>query len=110
MKQGEIWYADLNPSKGREQSGLRPVLVVSGNLLNEHLSVVIVMPLTTKIKNYKGNPVITPSKSNGLKTESEMLVFHVRSVSKDRLVRKLGSVAGNDLNRAIKTLNDILTY
>ena len=70
MKQGEIWYADLNPSKGREQSGLRPVVVVSGNLLNEHLSVVIVMPLTTKIKNYKGNPVITPNKSNGLKTES----------------------------------------
>src|SRR6185369_8769383 len=110
MKQGEIWYADLNPSKGREQSGLRPVVVISGNLLNEHLSVVIVMPLTTKIKNYKGNPVIAPNKSTGLKTGSEMLVFHVRSVSKDRLVRKLGSISKNDLDHAKKTLNDILTY
>src|SRR5258708_305327 len=110
MKQGEIWYADLNPSMGSEQSGLRPVVVISGNLLNQHLSVVIVMPLTTKIKNYKGNPVINPSKTKGLKTESEMLVFHVRSVSKDRLVRKLGSIGKNDLDRAIKTLNDILTY
>ena len=52
MKQGEIWYADLNPTKGREQAGLRPVLITSGNLLNEHLPIVIVMPLTTKIKNY----------------------------------------------------------
>ncbi len=110
MKQGEIWYADLNPSKGREQSGLRPVVVISGNLLNQHLSVVIVMPLTTKIKNYKGNPIIIPSKTNGLKTESEMLVFHVRSVSKDRLVRKLGNIQKNDLDRAVRTLNDILIY
>jgi mRNA interferase MazF len=110
MKQGEIWYADLKPSKGRKQAGLRPVVVISGNLLNQHLSVVIVMPLTTKIKNYKGNPVLAPSKTTGLKTESEMLVFHIRSVSKDRLVRKLGSIAKNDLERAIKTLNDILTY
>jgi predicted CXXCH cytochrome family protein len=38
------------------------------------------MPLTTKIKNYKGNPVLKPSKANGLTNESEMLVFHIRSV------------------------------
>ena len=110
MKQGEIWYADLNPSKGREQAGLRPVVVISGDLLNQHLSVAIVMPLTTKIKNYKGNPVLPPSKTNGLKTESEILVFHVRSVSKDRLVRKLGTIGKDELERAKKTLNDILTY
>jgi len=110
MKQGEIWYADLNPSKGGEQAGLRPVVVISGNLLNQHLSVVIVMPLTTKIKNYKGNPVLSPSKTNGLKTESEVLVFHIRSVSKDRLVRKLGVMGKSDLDRAAQTLNDILTY
>jgi mRNA interferase MazF len=110
MKQGEIWYADLNPTKGSERAGLRPVVVLSGNLLNEHLAVVIVIPLTTKIKNYKGNPVLTPSKTNGLKTESEMLVFHIRSVSKDRLVKKMGSIQKEELNRAVKTLNDILKY
>ena len=110
MKQAEIWYADLNPTKGSEQAGLRPVVVVSGNLLNEHLTVVIVIPLTTKIKNYKGNPVLMPTKLNGLKSESEMLVFHVRSVSKDRLVKKIGSIEKEELNRTIKTLNDILKY
>jgi len=86
------------------------VVVISGNLLNEHLTVVIVVPLTTKIKNYKGNPILTPNKTNGLKTESEMLVFHVRSVSKDRLVKKIGSIEKEELNRTIKTLNDILKY
>lgn len=110
MKQGEIWYADLNPTKGSEQSGLRPVVVVSGNLLNQHLNVVIVVPLTTKVKAYKGNPVFKPSKENGLKTESEMLVFHIRSVSKERLVRRLGTIEHQTITQVVKTLNDILKY
>jgi mRNA interferase MazF len=110
MKQGEIWFVDLNSTKGSEQAGQRPVVVVSGNLMNEHLTVVIVVPLTTKIKNYKGNPILTPNKTNGLKTESEMLVFHIRSVSKDRLVKRIGSIEKEQLNRTIKTLNDILKY
>ncbi len=110
MKQGEIWQANLAPSKGGEQSGFCPVLILSGNLLNEHLPIVIVVPLTTKIKNYKGNPVLNPSKVNGLKAESEMLVFHIRSVSKDRLVKKLGTADPGEVAHAIKTLNDILKY
>jgi mRNA interferase MazF len=110
MKQGEIWYSDLNPTKGSEQAGLRPVVIVSGNLLNQHLPIVIVVPLTTKIKKYKGNPVLNPTKENGLKSESEMLVFHIRSVSKERLVRKLGIIGANDLGQSIKTLNEILKY
>ncbi len=110
MKQGEIWFANLNPSKGSEQAGLRPVVILSGNLLNQHLGVVIVVPLTTKIKKYKGNPVLIPTKTNGLKAESEMLVFHIRSVSKDRMVNKVGSIELTELDRSIKTLNEILKY
>lgn len=110
MRQGEIWYANLNPTKGSEQAGLRPVVVVSGNLLNQHLNIVIVVPLTTKVKRYKGNPVLMPTQTNGLQTESEMLVFHIRSVSKDRLVRKIGNIESSELDRAVKTLNEILKY
>jgi mRNA interferase MazF len=110
MKQGEIWYANLDPSKGSEQAGFRPVVIISGNLLNQHLPIVIVVPLTSQIKNYKGNPVLKPSDMNGLKTESEMLVFHIRSVSKDRLVEKLGTTDSNEISLALKTLHDILKY
>jgi mRNA interferase MazF len=110
MKQGEIWYADLNPTQGSEQAGRRPVVIVSGNLLNQHLPIVIVMPVTTKIKNYKGHPIIKPSPENGLTSESEMLIFHVRSVSKDRLKEKLGNVEDHHMKLAIKTFNDILRY
>ena len=110
MKQGEIWQADLNPVKGSEQAGLRPVVILSGNLLNQHLPVVITAPLTTRVKNYKGNPVIKPSDANGLDHESELLVFHIRSISKDRLVKKIGNISLSEVNLAIKTLNDILKY
>ena len=110
IRQGEIWQADLNPVKGSEQAGFRPVVVLSGNLLNQHLAIAIVVPLTTKIKNYKGNPILKPSQTNGLKNKSEMLVFHIRSVSKDRLMRKVGMINPDELAQVTKTLNDILKY
>ena len=110
MNQGEIWQANLNPYKGSEQGGLLPVIILSGNLLNRHLPVVITAPLTTRIKKYKGNPVLKPSKTNGLSNESELLMFHIRSISKDRLVRKIGNIDTEELELAIKTLNDLLKY
>lgn len=110
MKQGEIWTANLNPSKASEQAGFRPVVIISGNLLNENLNVVMTVPLTTKVKRYKGNPILVPDKHTRLKKESEMLVFHVRSISKDRLTGKVGVISKQDLNLAMKTLNDILKY
>ena len=110
MKQAEIWYADLNPVKGREQAGHRPVVIISGNLLNRYLDIVIVCPLTSKIKNYKGNVLLIPSEANGLDNQSEILVFHVRSVSKGRLVKKIGVIADEELEQIKKGLNEMLRY
>lgn len=110
MKQGEIWYADLNPVIGNEQAGLRPIIVFSGNLLNKHAGVVICIPLTTKIKNYHGNLVLSASNSNGLSQTSEALTFHVRSISKNRLIRKIGQISNQELKQIQKCLNEILTY
>ncbi|HET8752793.1 MAG TPA: type II toxin-antitoxin system PemK/MazF family toxin, partial [Salinimicrobium sp.] len=81
MKQGEIWNIYLDPVSGREQVGRRPAVIISGNLLNTYLEVVIVCPLTTSIKNYKGNLILEPNKMNGLKEKSEVLTFYIRSVS-----------------------------
>jgi|TARA_R110000737_G_scaffold151521_1_gene180790 mRNA interferase MazF len=110
MKQGEIWYANLNPSKGSEQAGHRPVVILSGNLLNEYLPIVICCPLTSKIKNYKGNVVLQPNKENKLENPSEILTFHIRSVSKDRLTKQLGKIKDNELKAIKQGLDDILRY
>lgn len=110
MNQREIWYANLNPVKGSEQKGFRPVVIISGNMLNKHLKIVIACPLTTKIKNYKGNVVLTPTKENGLSKTSEILTFHVRSISKDRLEKKIGNITNKELTQLKQGIEDILRY
>ena len=110
MKQCEIWYADLNPVRGSEQQGYRPVVIISGDMLNKYLNIVIACPLTTKIKNYKGNLILEPDKINGLVKKSEVLIFHVRSISKDRLVKTIGSISNDELSILKQGLNDILRY
>jgi mRNA interferase MazF len=110
MKQCEIWYANLNPGKGSEQQGLRPVVIISGDLLNQYLPVVITCPLTTKIKDYKGNVILEPNEINGLSEKSEIVVFQIRSISKDRLVNKIGRIKEVQLQQLKQGLDDILRY
>ena len=110
MKQYEIWYANLNPTKGSEQQGFRPVVIISGNVVNEYLKIVIACPLTTKIKGYKGNILLEPDEINRLSDKSEILTFHIRSISKERLMKKIGSISENQLNELKNGLDDILRY
>ena len=79
-------------------------------MLNENLKVVITAPLTTKIKNYRGNPLLAPNEINGLQEVSELMVFHIRSVSKDKLIKRIGEIESKELTLALATLNDILRY
>lgn len=108
MKKGEIWIVNLNPIKGSEQAGIRPVLIVSGNLLNKYSPVVWVCPLTTKIKNYKGDIVLKPTSENGLSKSSEVLTLHLRSISKDRLEKKLGVIPIKELETVRNSVEEIL--
>lgn len=110
MKQGEIWFANLNPTKGSEQAGMRPVVIVSGNLANTHLNTVICCPLTTKIKNYKGNVVLQPNTDNALNATSEILTFHIRSIAKERLTKKVGNITAQELAQLKTGFDDIWRY
>ncbi|MFT4524096.1 MAG: mRNA interferase MazF [Bacteroidia bacterium] len=110
MIQGEVWNANLNPTVGSEQGGFRPVVIVSGNAMNENLNVVLVCPITSKIKNYLGNVILQPDALNGLKKVSEILNIHVRYLPKDRLKKKVGSINEVQLSETKKGLNDLLTY
>jgi mRNA interferase MazF len=110
MKQGEIWYADLSAVKGSEQSGYRPVLIISGNLMNTHAPVVYCCPLTTKLKHYKGDLILKPKAENGLKATSEVLAIHLRSMAKERLIEKIGQVTEEELLSMHKTIGDLMRY
>ena len=68
MKQGEIWLTNLNPTEGSEQSGFRPVIIVSGDALNDNAQVVWCCPLTTKLKKYLPEFQWTPLEDGLAKT------------------------------------------
>ncbi len=110
VRQGDIWMADLSPVEGSEQAGFRPVVILSGNMLNTIMPVVFATPLTTIIKGFKGNPVIQPDEHNRLEQASELLVFHFRSIFRERLTERIGYVKPEIVNTAISTLNDLLKY
>ncbi len=110
MRQGEIWFADLNPTKGSEQSGRRPVIVISGDTLNETLPIAIVVPVSSKVKSYPTCVPLRPNRTNGLKKESEAIPFQVRTITKKRLTKRIGRVSGEELREIIRGLVISLTH
>jgi mRNA interferase MazF len=110
MKQRDIWMAALNPVKGSEQQGIRPVVIVSGNAMNDNLGICIVCPLSSKIENYAGCIVLTKDRINGLEQDSEVITFQIRTISKERLIRKVGELSKFQLETIKTGLSEILTY
>ncbi|WP_194850772.1 type II toxin-antitoxin system PemK/MazF family toxin [Nonlabens antarcticus] len=110
MKQREIYEAFLDPVLGSEQGGRRPVVIISGNAVNDNANTVIICPITTKLKNYHGDVILKPDERNGLKYESEILNIHMRSISKKRLKNKIGSITRGQLEQTINSMNLIFKY
>ena len=89
----EVWFADLNPTIGREQAGIRPVLVVSTNSLNHGpADLVVAVSLTTRARRVQSWVQIDPPEG-GLRATSYVMCETVRSLSKTRLIRRWGSVS-----------------
>ncbi len=110
MKKGEIWDSFFDPILGSEQSGRRPAVIISGNLVNDNVRTVIVCPLTSKLKEYKGNLILDPNDRNGLDKRSEVMTIHVRSLSKERLKRKIGEINDSEMAVIIESLDKIIRY
>ncbi len=58
----------------------------------------------------KGNIVLEPGKENILKKTSEILIFHIRSISKDRFIKRIGKIKASEVQELKNNLNDILRY
>ncbi len=110
MKQGDIVWADLNPTQGSEQAGVLPVVIISGNAMNQHFGVVIACPLSTQIKHFPGCVVIPKDQLNGLLADSEVITFQLRTITRQRLRTKIGEISPQQLQAIIQGLNDVLTY
>ena len=94
---GEIWLVDFDPTRGHEQAGRRPALVVSTDAFNQSpAGLIIVLPLTSKRKKIRSHVPIVPPEA-GLKVASFVKCEDVRSVAKERLSRRWGVVSPRTL-------------
>jgi mRNA interferase MazF len=99
MKQGEIWLIDLDPVIGAEMNKTRPAVIVNDNQLGK-LPLKIIAPITDWKEHYSIAPwmiAINPSKQNGLSKKSSIDCFQIRSVSKDRLIKRIGHISFSEI-------------
>ena len=106
IKRGDLFWVDLNPTKGSEQAGRRPVLVIQNDVGNEAAPTVIVAPLTTKsfTKEYPVN-VHLPRGVAGLKENSTVLFSQIRTIDKSRLERKIGHLPTSYLQKVNQAIS-----
>ena len=94
IKRGEIWLSDLNPTRGSEQAGTRPVLIFQNNLINKYTTTILAIPLTTNLRRASLPSCLQISKGEGgLTSDSVALCHQLRVLDKTRLMRKLGAVS-----------------
>ena len=110
VRRGDVYMARLDPREGSEQAGQRPVVVVSRDAINEHSSVVVVVPVTdrTHKKNIYPSHVILKAGDGGLTKESVALGEQVRAISTTRLIRSLGHLSGPSLDQIAAALRIVL--
>lgn len=100
IKRGEIYLANLNPTVGSEQSGIRPVLVIQNDIGNVYSSTTIIASLTSDITHRPEFPTHFFIKSrDNLKYDSLVLLEQVRTIDKCRLIKKIASLNYNEMNK-----------
>jgi mRNA interferase MazF len=92
-RRGEIWLADLHPTRGREQTGRRPVLVLSADFFNAGpADLIVVLPLTSTQRDIPLHVKISKG-DGGTRNNSAILCEAIRSISKDRLISRWGALS-----------------
>lgn len=104
---GEIYWADLNPVRGREQAGLRPVLVVSQDIFNRRSETVIAVAMTSQPQKARF-PLTFDLPEGTLHKASWVKISQVRTISVDRLGKRIGSVSPEGLNQIVDGLIELI--
>jgi mRNA interferase MazF len=105
---GEVWLVDLNPTRGHEQAGKRPGLIMSVDLFNSGpAGLVVIAPITTKEKGIPFHVEIQPPEG-GLRKKSFIKCEDIRSVAKERLFQRLGVVSPATLSEVEDRLRILL--
>lgn len=93
INRGDIYLANLNPYKGSEQGGKRPVIIIQNNVGNHYSPTVIVTAVTSRFFKKRALPTHVPLDNEELEKNSLALLEQIRTIDKSRLIRKIGRVS-----------------
>jgi mRNA interferase MazF len=99
FSRGEVWLADLNPTRGSEQAGTRPVLIFQTDSINRFTTTLITIPFTTNLRRASlPSCVQITAGEGGLTADSVALCHQLRVLDKTRLTKKLGKLSDSRIN------------
>ena len=104
---GDIRWADLNPVRGSEQAGLRPVLILSQDIFNERSGTVIAVALTSQPQK-AGFPLTLEITTAHLPKKSWVKISQIRTLSVERIGKMIGRVSPEEIERIVEGLNEII--
>ena len=107
LLRGEVRWADLNPVRGREQAGLRPVLILSHDVFNERSGTVIAVALMSR-EPAAGFPLTLESHAPGLPKRSWIKISQIRTLATERIGRRIATVAEEELAQILDGLYQII--
>lgn len=94
---GDIFIANLNPAKGSEQGGKRPVIVLQNDVGNKHSPTVIVASVTSHYRKKKFMPTHVQLSDGTLSKQSQVLLEQIRTIDKSRLIKKIGKATDKNM-------------
>lgn len=104
---GEIRWADLNPARGHEQAGHRPVMVISHDVFNERSGTVIAVALSSQEPS-ADFPLTLEIHAPGLPKRSWVKISQIRTLAVERIGRRLSRATDEETARVVEGLNEII--
>lgn len=104
---GDIYWANLNPTIGHEQAGLRPVLILSQDVFNKHSGTVIAVAITSQPQK-AAFPLTLELDGVKLPKKSWVKISQIRTLSINRLGEKIGKATARELDLVVEGLNEII--
>jgi mRNA interferase MazF len=111
ITRGEVWLANLNPTQGSEQAGVRPIIIFQENTLSKFTKTVITIPITSNLRRAALPTCIQIANGEGgLNQESVDLCHQIRVLDKTRLIKKLGQLESEVITALETTVLFTLGY
>lgn len=104
---GDVRWADLRPTRGREQAGRRPIVVLSHDVFNQRSGTVIAMALTSQPQK-AGFPLTLEVEGGGLPKRSWVKIGQIRTLAVERIGRRIGALVPEELDRLVDGLSEIV--